>query len=679
IKDNIPPEQLIGNIALVSHLPKKKQIENDPSIWFADWQLAGDKLIYNKNHAYGPILFNQYTLSRNILKMTAQMVPVGGSDSLTVSMEIQDGATGAWNEIASAPIDSRARTATFRVEDWDNTVDTPYRLVYDFVDSANTLQTAYFNGTIRQEPLEQEEIVVAGFTGNNDLGFPNQDVTDHVKAHDPDFLFFSGDQIYEGVGGYGAQRSPIDKAALDYLRKWYIFGWTYRDLMRDRPSVSIPDDHDVYHGNIWGAGGKATIQTGAGNEQQDSGGYKMPAEWVKMVERTQSSHLPDPYDPTPVEQGIGVYYCDLNYAGISFAVIEDRKFKSAPKGLLPNAQIVNGWPGKPDYNAAEESDVPGAVLLGERQLTFLEDWADDWSGGTWMKVVLSQTIFANVATLPEGVTSGAITPRLPILERGQYARNEWKVHDHDSGGWPQSGRNRALREMRKAFAVHIAGDQHLGSTIQYGIDQWRDGGFALCVPSVSNIWPRRWYPPEPGLNQEPNALGYTGDYKDGFGNLMTVHAVSNPSQTGRQPVNLYDRATGFGLVRFNRSSRDITIECWPRLPELFQDNNGQYPGWPVTINQLDNFGGDAVDFLPTFSIKNLENPVFQVIDESNNETLYTIRINGTQFRPKVFEKGSYTAKIGEPDTDQWKIYENVPSMPAEQNWVVEYAFPIKNF
>ena len=31
--------------------------------------------------------------------------------------------------------------------------------------------------------------------------------------------------------------------------------------------------------------------------------------------------------------------------------------------------------------------------------------------------------------------------------------------DCDSNGWPQSGRNRALREMRKGFALHLAGDQ----------------------------------------------------------------------------------------------------------------------------------------------------------------------------------------------------------------------------
>jgi alkaline phosphatase D len=45
-------------------------------------------------------------------------------------------------------------------------------------------------------------------------------------------LFFSGDQIYEGDYGYGIQRAPMDMAALDYLRKWYCYGWAFRDILK---------------------------------------------------------------------------------------------------------------------------------------------------------------------------------------------------------------------------------------------------------------------------------------------------------------------------------------------------------------------------------------------------------------------------------------------------------------
>jgi len=478
-------------------------------------------------------------------------------------------------------------------------------------------------------------------------------------------LFFSGDQIYEGVGGYGTQRNPIDKAAIDYLRKWYLYGWAYRELLRDIPTVSIPDDHDVYHGNVWGAGGRATAKGLRNQEAQDSGGYKMPPEWVNMVQRTQTSHLPAPFDPKPVKQGIEVYYCSMNYAGVSFAIIEDRKFKSAPKVLVPEAEITNGWPQNLDFDVVNNADVPQAVLLGDRQLRFLENWAADWSGKIWMKVLLSQTIFANVATLPAEEMTDANVPKLRILKEGEYPKNDKPVPDFDSNGWPQSERNKAIDKIRRGFAFHIAGDQHLGSTIQYGIDDYHDSGFAFCVPAISNVWPRRWFPSEPGTNRKPDSPKYTGDYKDGFGNLMTVHAVSNPVFTGLEPSRLYDRATGYGIVRFNRKTRGITIECWPRLADPSKPDAKQYHGWPITIHQLNNYGREALGYLPMIITSGLDEPVVQLINQQSNEVIYTIRAKGNLFTPKVFKDTLYTVKVFEPGTDKIKVFENVSMLKKQ--------------
>ena len=147
-----------------------------------------------------------------------------------------------------------------------------------------------------------------------------------------------------------------------------------------------------------------------------------------------------------------------------------------------------------------------------------------------MKAVVSATIFCNLATLPREAMSDAVTSRLPVEPLGGYAKNEKMTEDHDSNGWPQTPRNRALRSLRSCLAVHIAGDQHLGSTIQYGIDAHRDGPFAICTPAISNIFPRRWYPPQPGENRKPNEANYTGDFLDGFGNHVTVHAIANPQR-----------------------------------------------------------------------------------------------------------------------------------------------------
>lgn len=64
----------------------------------------------------------------------------------------------------------------------------------------------------------------------------------------------------------------------------------------------------------------------------------------------------------------------------------------------------------------------------------------------------------------------------------------------DSNGWPQIGRDKAVRLIRKTFAQHIAGDQHLASTVHYGVDEFRDSGFAFGGLALNNLWPRRWRP-----------------------------------------------------------------------------------------------------------------------------------------------------------------------------------------
>ena len=654
-QEDVPSQYLYGSIALVSNFPEVNGHRNLPSCWFDNLQLSGSKVASSPEHAFGPILFSQYTLSKRIMKMTAQMPPLGKQDDPSVRFQLKE--NKGWKTLQTAQIDPDAHTAIFRIENWNDKEDVPYRLAYTLHTGANTTKEYYHTGTIRKDPVGKDEIVVAAFTGNNDLGFPNTELSEAIKKINPDLLFFSGDQIYETVGGFGVQRSPVDKAMLDYLRKWYLYGWEYGDLLKDIPAISIPDDHDMYHGNLWGAGGKATPPGLTGQAAQDAGGYKMSPRWVNMVQRTQTGNLPDPYDPTPVLQGITVYYTELNVGGVSFAVLEDRKFKSAPKSLLPEAHIVNGWPHNKRFNAATASDVPEATLLGKRQLDFLNDWAQDWRHHTWMKGVLSQTIWENMATLPKNDFSDAVVPKLRIMKPGEYPPDDRPVSDFDSDGWPQTGRKKAVSAIRKAFAMHISGDQHLGSTSQYGVDDWRDASYTLCVPSISNYWPRRWYPSVPGKNRKPGSPKYTGDFLDGFGNKMTVYAVSNPVYTGKKPSNLYDRAAGYGIVRFHRDTRNIDIQCWPRFEDPTAPDAKEYAGWPITINQLDNYNRKAYGWLPEVRITGMKDPVIKLYKEDTNNLVYALRIKGNTFDPRVFEAGAYRLVIG--DEGNFKTYKGL--------------------
>jgi alkaline phosphatase D len=682
--------KLDGNLALIS---------NGGTFWFKGWHIHGSKVQYARDQQLGPVIGTQYTISDRKLKLTAQLAPISESDEQTAILQLLDRESGKWKQISTSQVIVPGYTATFRVPDWDAENAHDYRVQYHLTDRKESRIPYYYYGVIVRDPADKDEIVVAAFTGNsnshgnidggefdfaNRIWFPHEDLTSYVAKHAPDLLVYTGDNVYEG------RPTPPDFSSaknteLDYLYKWYLFLWAHGGLTRNIPAVTIPDDHDVYHGNLWGAGGvKAPAKPADGkypdhyhgnnnNWQQDQGGYKLSPDLVNMIERTQTSHLPDPHDPAPVAQGIGVYFCNLNYGRISWAVLEDRKFKSAPGKIHPEYRIVNGFSQVRGING-KLLDSPDAILMGSRQISFVRDWAADWKGVD-MKVAISQTIFANLSTYPDTFLTDASTPRLQPLPWGVIPKDYSKARDMDSNGWPQTGRNKILRELRKGFALMIGGDQHLGSVIHHGIDAWEDAGYSFCVPSIANLWPRRWFPQTPGEHHQPGMPLYTGRYFDGFGNRITVLAVSNPYISGKEPSVLHDRAPGYGIIRLNKKSRLITLECWPRYADPEPPDGEQYPGWPVTLDMEDNYSREAVGWLPPLYVTGLDHPpVVQVVNEITGETIYTLRIRGFNYQPGIFAEGIYTLHIGEPGTPSMQSLTGLLSATTKEQDKITLTF-----
>lgn len=694
VSGKIPAENLSGNIGLVAH---KGNLAQMGSFWFRDLKFGGEKIDHFPGRSLGPIISTQHTLSRQVLKMAVQLMPIADQDPGELIFEYRTDEDNVWTTSSLFKIDRDGYVATIKIDRWNDTKDYEYRVVYNYTGNNGKPEVSRYKGTIRKNPIHKDEFIIAAFTGNNNtswqsdafdrtrLFFPHEDLTDRVAMHQPDFLFYSGDQLYEGSPSY-PDKSGGRTSMLDYLYKWYLWCWAHRELTRNIPSVSIPDDHDVFHGNLWGAGGKIPAsepENGIypehyrggfeGHWEQDQGGYKMGADFVNMVEKTQTSNLPDPVDPGPVLNDIGVYFTDINYGGVSMAVLEDRKFKSAPSTILTEDEIINGFSQIPDYDAAK-SDRKEASLLGERQLRFINDWVHDWED-TWIKVSLTQTIFANVSTYPDSFKTDAGTPRLQPLEQGVIPKDYSVAKDMDSNGWPQTGRNKALESLRKGYTFMIAGDQHLGSVVHHGIDDWEDAGISFCVPSVANVWPRRWFPPNPGLNHQEGRPGYTGQYFDGFGNRITVHAASNPYISNVYPHELHDRAPGYGIIKIRKKEQKITVECWPRHVDPSQPNAEQYPDWPLTFDLQDNYGRKAIAWLPTIETKGLENPpVIQVKNETSGEIIYTIRAKSKTFDAKVFSPGKYTISLGEPGSENWKSIENIQSINEKGSRSVSIDF-----
>jgi hypothetical protein len=67
----------------------------------------------------------------------------------------------------------------------------------------------------------------------------------------------------------------------------------------------------------------------------------------------------------------------------------------------------------------------------------------------------------------------------------------------------------------------------------------------------------------------------------------------------------------------------------------------------------------------------MKDPVVQVIDEADGEIVYTLRIKGDSFTPKVFKAGKYTVKVGELGTDKAKTISNVESIASEKGETLE--------
>ena len=467
-------------------------------------------------------------------------------------------------------------------------------------------------------------------------------------AHlNPDFIAFVGDQFYESTGGFGIQKAPLDAAIIDYLRKWFFHGWTWRQLIKDRPSISIPDDHDVYQGNLWGEGGAAQATT------QEAGGYHMPPDWINVVHRTQTAHHPDPYDREPCKQGVTNYYGALTYGGISFAILADRQFKSAPEGKVPPTGDRGDHVVDLNFDP-KTADLDGLELLGSRQLQFLKEWARDWRGAE-MKSVISQTIFTGMATTHGG-------------------NREILRADYDQNGWPQSARNAALREIRKCHAFHLAGDQHLPAVVHYGIDAHRDAGVAFAGPAVNTGYPRWWEPTEK-VNARRPGQGITGDFTDHFGHPMTVLAVKNGAVKPRTETveNLTDKSSGFGMVRFDKMKRVITIECWPFGADFGQPGAVQFDTWPVVTSQLDQYARQPVALLPRLVIKGADKPLVEIFD-ADGGLVRALRLASAEWQPGVFASGAHRIRVSDPESGKARELEGVQALPSNTaELVIELA------
>lgn len=490
------------------------------------WNRKTTKIIDMKVPRDQVIAFGIYTTSNSTLKLSAQLFPLYPEETRSVRLALY--LNDRWEEVQTQQVNEIGWSTLFRIENWDSSRSVKYKLMHG--------EKAYLEGLIRKDPKDKSEITLAALSCNSNKDRGDRDQYVHnINTLDPDLVFFAGDQSYDHK---------------EHTAAWLKFGLQFREVFRNRPCVTIPDDHDIGQGNLWGEGGKKSMRPD-GND----GGYFFHPEYVKMVERAQTSHLPDAYHKAPLEQGIKAYFTSLKIGGIDFAIIEDRKFKSGPNGKIPQQGPRADHINDPNYDP-QTINLPELVLLGDLQHQFLEAWGADKSSP--MKAVLSATGFCGGAHL--------------------HGKQSNRLHaDLDSNGWPQHGRNKALSLIKNAGAVHIGGDQHLPTVIHHGIEEFEDGPWAFVVPAIVNNYYSRWWWPEdekPG-EMANQILPWTGRYLDGFNNKITMHAYANP--------DAQSHGAGFGFIRFNIEKNEVVFECWPRAADVTRSDAKQFTGWPITV------------------------------------------------------------------------------------------------
>ncbi|MEM1026890.1 MAG: alkaline phosphatase D family protein [Planctomycetota bacterium] len=581
-----PASRLVGGIALASlgSTPPDGHV-------FRAVRVGGERVAHHPGRAFGPIAGVLYSVANGDLKVGVQCVALGATRTpnskqkpgsrAAVRLEVQN-TSGEW-EAVSHPVGIAEPDyyALIRLRGYDATQARDFRVVlhglpghdgpdpnYAFhvpaepTDGQLAIGGVSCTGAMGRRynvdlnKLAEGERLVGKWTPAN-VWMPWQGVIDPLMASEPDLLFFTGDQLYESNP---TPRSPIDAFPVDdFLYKWLIWHWSFQEVTRKVPSVLQTDDHDVWHPNLWGDGGRLMTQG-----WDAGGGFLQSPLFVNLVQRAMCGHNPDPYDAGPLDSGVTNYFHTFSYGGVDFAVLEDRKFKSAAKEA---------------YRQTEPQ------LLGDAQLRMLEQWNDQRTSD--VRIVVSQTGYANLATRPNGMMT----------------------QDRDTHGWPKEARDRAVELFEANDAILFTGDQHLAAVARLETPNTDGPGvMQFGQPAAGCIW-WRWFYPSPDLRRGPvpssDGPGYLGRFVDGFGNPFEVLAVANPAPPDR--VNDYPNpqrhrvseaesdagvgtsrrvhgGEGVALIRVDQPAGRIIFECWPLDADVLRGDAAQFPDWPIVFD-----------------------------------------------------------------------------------------------
>src|SRR4029453_9365442 len=207
---------LPGGIALVS---SSREAKGGARHWFAGLGTAGAKVARRPERAEGPVLGTLYALNGPVLKLTAQLLPVGDTDPREVRLQLRR-PDGGWEDRAVAPV-GPGFAAAFRVTGWDAAAERRDRGRW----AGGPPQEQALGGTVAAAPAGDGELRVGlvdctihsyrplnvgsdandrlpradppGRTPGRNLYFPHAELVAALGRRRPHLLAAVGDQYYE--------------------------------------------------------------------------------------------------------------------------------------------------------------------------------------------------------------------------------------------------------------------------------------------------------------------------------------------------------------------------------------------------------------------------------------------------------------------------------------------------
>ena len=596
-------------------------------------KLSVSNLATKKERAFGPISTCLYTLNDNVLNFSAQLMPINHHENDSVVIELKH--DNKWFKLAT--VAARDNQARLRDVIWNHSKAISYRAR---LKRGDLLLGNFYEGVIATPNKTSNEVRIAALSCNaiyaisqqymdyKSIWTPYELLEQKYKELQPDLLLFLGDQMYE------ARPMPLETDATlletDYNYRWLLWCLEMNDLTRNLPTIIMMDDHDYLQGNLWGDGARladkevpanlpAHYRSHEDDWQTDNGGFVMDVDFLNRAQMLQTGHLPKTYSKS--DNRINNYFTTLNFNGVGMAILEDRKFKSAPLKALPNVPSIVGI-SLSDSISVDSLKNNEAVLLNDEQLKMLNDWSVEWKRQD-MKLVFTQSVYACLSSVRRGYVP-YLSDNITVNNTSAIAARLAK--DMDANGWPKNGRDTALKVIRKSAALIVGGDQHFPSISQQGINDWKDAAYTLTVPALSNAYPRFFI---------PDSLDFYGNnnYKDGFGNKVSMLSYSNPVKKDSMPM-WYEGAPGFGFIVCDKAAKTYSM----RFMDFANPSTFEYE---QKIKVADNAYSSSPYKTKTIKVK-AANPLLILKDE-NGKVLYSLRGNNLQLN--VPAAGKYFIEV----------------------------------